>query len=275
MQREIETRIRPEKGWKLIDLNELIRYRDLLYFLVIRGIKAKYAQSVLGIGWAIIQPLFATGVFTVVFGNLAGIESDGAPYAVFAFCAMVPWGYFSATLTDASQSLVTNSGLLNKVYFPRIILPLSAAFSKLLDFFIAFIVLAFFLIFFGIRPGIEVLFVPVLICILLTTSLGLGMILSAMAVQYRDVKHASSFMIQLLLYAAPVVYPASKVPSDWLFVYSLNPMVGVIEGFRSAFLSTREMPWEMILPGGVVGLCLFVFGAFYFKRLERVFSDVA
>jgi homopolymeric O-antigen transport system permease protein len=271
----METIIKPTKGWQPLDIKELFRYKDLLYFMVLRGIKARYAQSVLGVGWAVIQPLFATGIFTVVFGRLAQIDSDGVPYSIFAFCALVPWGYFSATLTDASQSLVVNAGLLNKVYFPRIILPLSAAFSKLLDFSISFTILIFFLFFFQIKPGPQILVLPLLVVILLMTSLGTGMFLSALAVQYRDIKHASSFMIQLLLYAAPVVYPASKVPGEWMFYYSLNPMVGVIEGFRAAFLSTRPIPWDMISVGGVVGLILFLSGAMYFKRMERVFADVA
>ncbi|NUO03624.1 MAG: ABC transporter permease [Saprospiraceae bacterium] len=267
--------LKPSSGWQSVDWRELYRYRDLLYFLVLRGIKAKYAQSVLGIGWAIIQPLFTTLVFTVVFGNLAGISSDGVPYIVFSFAAMVPWNYFSGTLTDAATSLVTNASMITKVYFPRIVLPLSAAFAKLLDFLIGMVVMAGFMVYYGFVPGWEMLLLPLLIAILLFCSLGLGMILSAMAVQYRDVKHASTFMVQLLMYAAPVVYPASKVPDAWLFWYSLNPMVGVIEGFRSALLDTQPMPWDLMLEGGLVSLALFVFGAYYFRRMEKVFADVA
>lgn len=269
------TVLKPSKGWQLIDWKELVRYKDLLYFLTIRGIKARYAQSVLGVGWAIIQPLFTTLVFTVVFGNLAGISSDGVPYVIFSFAAMTPWNYFSNVLTESSNSLVQNANMITKVYFPRLVLPLSAAFSKLLDFGIGLIVMAGFMAWFRYVPTWNALWLPLLIFILLLASLGLGMILSAMAVQYRDVKHAVSFVVQLLMYAAPVVYPTSNVPEVWRFWYSLNPMVGVIEGFRSALLGTQPMPWQWIWPGAVVALLFFIFGAFYFRRMERVFADVA
>ena len=275
MTTETWTTFKASKGWQLIDWRELFRYKDLLYFLTVRGIKARYAQSVLGVGWAIIQPLFTTLVFTVVFGNLAGISSDGVPYVIFSFAAMVPWNYFSNTLTESSNSLIQNANMITKVYFPRLVLPLSAAFSKLLDFAIGLIVLTGFMIYYQFIPSWGILVMPLLIFILLLASLGLGMILSAMAVQYRDVKHAVSFVVQLLMYAAPVVYPTSKVPADWQFWYSLNPMVGVIEGFRSALLGTQPMPWDWIGTGALVSLALFIFGAFYFRRMEKVFADVA
>ena len=267
--------IRPSRGWQVVDWRELIRYRDLLYFLVVRGIKARYAQSVLGVGWAVIQPLFTTLVFTVVFGNLAQISSDGVPYVIFSFAAMAPWNYFANTLTESSNSLVQNANMITKVYFPRLVLPLSAALSKLLDFAISLLMLAGFMIYFRFTPSWGALALPLLVFILLLASLGLGMILSAMAVQYRDVKHAVSFVVQLLMYAAPVVYPTSNVPEAWRFWYSLNPMVGVIEGFRAALLGTQPMPWAYIAPGGVVALLLFVFGLFYFRKMEKVFADVA
>ncbi len=275
MTTETWTTFKASKGWQLIDWRELFRYKDLLYFLTVRGIKARYAQSVLGVGWAIIQPLFTTLVFTVVFGNLAGISSDGVPYVIFSFAAMVPWNYFSNTLTESSNSLIQNANMITKVYFPRLVLPLSAAFSKLLDFAIGLIVLTGFMIYYQFIPSWGILVMPLLIFILLLASLGLGMILSAMAVQYRDVKHAVAFVVQLLMYAAPVVYPTSKVPADWQFWYSLNPMVGVIEGFRSALLGTQPMPWDWIGTGALVSLALFIFGAFYFRRMEKVFADVA
>jgi len=267
--------IRPTSGWQLVNWRELVQYRDLLYFLTIRGIKAKYAQSVLGIGWAIIQPLFSTLIFTVVFGNLARVSSDGVPYAIFSFVAMVPWNYFSNTLTDSANSLVSNANMITKVYFPRLVLPLSAALSKLLDFFIGMVILVGFMVYFQFAPGWGALVLPLLILILLLSSLGIGMFLSAMAVQYRDVKHAVTFVVQMLMYAAPVVYPSSNVPEAWRFWYSLNPMVGVIEGFRSALLHTQPMLWDYILTGGVVSLLLFFGGALYFRRMERIFADVA
>jgi len=269
-----KTIIEPSKGWQFIDFKELWRYKDLLYFLTVRGIKARYAQSVLGVGWAIIQPLFTTLVFTVVFGGLAKVDSDGMPYILFSYLALWPWNYFSGTLNESANSLVANAGMITKVYFPRLILPLAAIFSKLLDFIISFVILLVLLIYFKVVPGFGIIFLPLLLVQLLLTSLGIGMILSAMAVQYRDVKYALSFIVQLLLYGAPVVYSTTAVPAEWQFAYSLNPMVGVIEGIRAMFLD-RPMPWEWIWPGAIVGVILFVFGLFYFRRMEKVFADVA
>ena len=269
-----KTIIEPSQGWKVIDFEELWRYKDLLYFLTVRGIKARYAQSVLGVGWAIIQPLFTTLVFTVVFGGLAKVDSDGMPYILFSYLALWPWNYFSGTLSESANSLIANAGIITKVYFPRLILPLAAIFSKLLDFIISFVVLLVLLIYFRVVPGLGIVWLPILLLQLLMTSLGIGMILSAMAVQYRDVKYALGFVVQLLLYLAPVVYSTTAVPEQWQFVYSLNPMVGVIEGIRAMFLS-RPMPWEWIWPGAMVAIIFFVFGLFYFRRMEKVFADVA
>ena len=266
--------IEPTKGWKVIDFKELWRYKDLLYFLTVRGIKARYAQSVLGIGWAIIQPLFTTLIFTVVFGGLAKVDSDGMPYILFSYLALWPWSYFSGTLSESANSLVANAGMITKVYFPRLILPLAAIFSKLLDLGISFLILLGLLIYYQVVPGWELIFLPLLLIQLLLCSLGIGMILSAMAVQYRDVKFALGFIIQLLLYGAPVIYSTTAVPEQYQFLYSLNPMVGVIEGIRAMFLN-RPMPWEWIWPGSILALVLFVFGLFYFRRMEKVFADVA
>lgn len=269
-----KTIIEPSNGWKVVDFDELWRYKDLLYFLTVRGIKARYAQSILGVGWAIIQPLFTTLVFTVVFGGLAKVDSDGMPYILFSYLALWPWNYFSGTLSESANSLVANAGMITKVYFPRLILPLAAIFSKLLDFIISFVVLLILLIYFKVVPGLGIIWLPLLLIQLLMTSLGIGMILSAMAVQYRDVKYALTFIIQLLLYGAPVVYSTAAVPAQYQFLYSLNPMVGVIEGIRAMFLN-RSMPWDWIWPGAIVGVVFFVFGLFYFRRMEKVFADVA
>lgn len=269
------TIIRPSKGWKFINVREIVNYKDLLFFLVVRGIKAKYAQSVLGVGWAIIQPLVSTLIFTIVFGNLAKISSDGVPYFIFSLTALVPWTYFSNTLTESANSLVTNANLITKVYFPRMVLPLSAALAKLLDFAIGFILLLTVLIIYGFGISAWILMLPPLLIILLLTSLGLGMWLSAMAVQFRDVKHALAFMVQLLMYLAPVVYPTSNVPLKFQFVYSLNPMVGVIEGFRAIFLHHQPMPWNFIMNGAIVSVFIFIGGAFYFRKMEKNFADVA
>jgi lipopolysaccharide transport system permease protein len=266
--------IEASSGWKMVDFEELWRYKDLLYFLTLRGIKARYAQSILGVAWAIIQPLFTTLVFTLVFGGLAKVDSDGMPYILFSYLALWPWNYFSGTLTESANSLVQNANMITKVYFPRMVLPLSAILSKLLDFIIAFVVVVIMLIYFRQMPGLGVIFLPLLILQLLLCSLGIGMVLSAMAVKYRDVKHALTFVVQLLLYAAPVVYSTSAVPSQFVPFYVLNPMVGVIEGFRAAFLD-RPMPWEWIWPGMIVAVVVFVFGTMYFRRMERIFADVA
>lgn len=269
------TLIRPTRGWRGINFREIIHYRDLLWFLTIRGIKAKYAQSVLGVSWAIIQPLFSTFVFTIVFGTLAKIDSNGVPYFLFSLTALVPWTFFANTLTESSNSLVANANMINKVYFPRLVLPLSAVFSKGVDFIISFIVLIIFLIIYGIAPTWQVVLLPWMVLVLLMTSLGIGMILSAMAVQYRDVKHAMTFGVQLLMYTAPVVYPTTNVPEKWQMLYALNPMVGVIEGFRSVFLQTIPFPYQWVILGTVFSSLLFIFSLFYFRKMERIFADVA
>jgi lipopolysaccharide transport system permease protein len=269
------TVIRPRSGWKIIDLHELGAYRDLYFFLVWRSVKVRYAQSVLGIGWAVIQPLFQMVVFTVVFGRLAGVKSDGVPYPVFSFAALLPWTYFSSSLSEATDSLVANASILSKVYFPRLILPMAAVLAKLVDFAIASLVLGGLMVWYGTPPNLGILIVPVLVLVMMATAAGAGMWLTALAIQYRDVKYAMSFLVQLLMYAAPVVYPASLVPERYRLVYALNPIVGVIEGFRSGLLGTREMPWDMIGVGAGMALVLLMTGALYFTRKERLFADVA
>lgn len=259
---------------KLIDWQELSQYRDLLYFLVWRDIKTRYAQSVLGVGWAVIQPLFSMVVFTIVFGRFAQVSSDGVPYAIFSYTALVPWTYFSGTLTSSSGSLVTSSNMLSKVYFPRLIIPIAPAFSKMIDFAIALLILFGMLILFGIKPNMGALLLPYLILIMILTATGMGMWLTALAVQYRDINYAMGFFVQLLMYAAPVVYPASSVPEQLRLLYSLFPMAGVIEGFRSGLLGTIPMPWDMIAVGSLSALFLFVTGLIYFRRMEKIFADV-
>jgi lipopolysaccharide transport system permease protein len=267
--------IKPESGWKAIDWDELYRYRDMFRFLTLRSVKSRYAQSVIGIGWAVIQPLFSMLVFTVVFGNLAKVSSDGVPYALFSFAALVPWTYFANALTDSTGSLISNASMLNKVYFPRLILPLSAVAAKLVDFCIALLMLFALMGIYGVAPRASVIALPVLVVVMVLTAAGAGMWLTALAIQYRDVNYAIAFVTQLLMYAAPVVYPASLVSGRYRFLYALNPMVGVIEGFRAALLGTRPMPWSMIGTGAITACLLVVTGAFYFRRKERIFADVA
>jgi lipopolysaccharide transport system permease protein len=277
--------IEPRSGWRLIDLKELYEFRDLFRFLVWRGIKVLYAQTAIGVGWAVIQPVFSMLIFSVVFGKLAEVDSEGVPYAIFSFAALVPWTYFANAVTEGTNSLVSNSNMISKVYFPRLILPLSAVMAKLVDFTIAMTILAGMMAWFGMAPTWGVLALPLLILLMMATAAGLGMWLTALAIQYRDVKHAMSFVVQLLMYAAPVVYPTSLIPTRYelwegaainpQLVYAVNPMVGVIEGFRGALLGTRPMPWDFIAIGSISAAIVFVTGALYFRSKERLFADVA
>lgn len=284
MVSDYELVIRPRTGWQLVDWKEFYEYRDLFRFLIWRSIKVQYAQSTLGIGWAVIQPLFSMIVFTIVFGKLAGVESDGVPYAVFSFAALVPWTYFANALTEGTNSLVGNTNMLSKVYFPRMMLPLSAVFAKLVDFGISFIILAALMIYYGSVPTLGALLLPFLIGLMILTAAGIGMWLTALAVQYRDIKFAMNFVVQLLMYCTPVVYPASLIP--WTYqiggytvyprlLYALNPMVGVIEGFRSALLGTTPMPLVLIGVGTLSATLLAVSGCLFFRKKERLFADVA
>jgi len=276
-EREVlfQTIIEPKSGWQLVDWRELYQYRDLFRFLVWRGIKARYAQSVIGVGWAVIQPVFSMLLFTVVFGKLAQVASDGVPYALFSFAALVPWTYFSNSVNEAAGSLVTNANMISKVYFPRLVLPMSCVLSKLVDFAISFAVLLLVMLGFGFLPTVNFVFLPLLVILMMLSAAGLGMWLTALAVQYRDIKHSIGFVIQLLMYASPVVYPASLVPERYQWAYALNPLVGVIEGFRSALLGTRTMPWDLIAIGSCSAVFILLTGMLYFRRRERLFADVA
>lgn len=267
--------IKPVSGWQLVDLRELWDYRDLFYFLVWREIKVRYAQSVLGIGWAVVQPIFFMVVFTIVFGRLAQIGSDGIPYAVFSYTALVPWSYFSTALTDATASLLTNTNLVTKVYFPRMILPLAAVISKLVDFAIAGALVVGFLVWYQIVPTVWILVLPFLVVLMMVTAAGIGMWIAALAVQYRDVRYAISFLLQGAMYASPVVYPVSSIPSEYKLIYAINPMVGVIEGFRAAIIGVNPMPWTLIAVGSATSFVVLIVGALYFRRAERSFADVA
>ena len=267
--------IEAASGWRLIDFRELWEYRDLLYFLVWRDIKIRYAQSVLGIGWAVVQPVFFMIVFTVVFGMLAKVESDGVPYAIFSYTALVPWTYFATGLTDSTNSLLQNVNMLTKVYFPRLVLPLSSILGKLVDFAIALTLVAGLMVWFRIAPTPWALGLPVLVAIMMLSAAGMGMWLTALAIQYRDIKYAMTFVVQLLMYASPVVYPASLIPDGFRLIYAINPMTGVVEGFRSALLGTNPMPWDLLAVGTASAIVLAISGALYFRRSERIFADVA
>ncbi len=272
---EVVTINKPESGWRLVNLRELWRYRDLFYFLVWRDIKARYAQSVLGAGWAVIQPFMSMIVFTIIFGTLAEIDSDGVPYAVFSYTALVPWAYFSRSLSTASSSIGGSVGIMGKVYFPRMVVPLSAVLGKLVDFVIAFVIIFGLMAWFKIFPTVWIFALPLLVLIAALTAAGFGMWLGAMSVHYRDVNYAMSFFVQLYMYASPVVYPTSLIPPKYQLIYAINPLVGVVEGFRSALLRTNPMPWDLIGVGSAVAVVVAVSGAFIFRRLERSFVDVA
>ena len=260
---------------KLLDWQELNEFRDLLYFLTWRQIKVRYAQSAVGIGWAILQPLITMVVFTIIFGNLAKISSDGSPYALFSFAALLPWTYFSNSVTDGVSSLVGEANMLRKIYFPRILIPLSSVLAKLLDFGIACCLMAVLMAFYKQSPTLWLLLMPILLALMICTALGISLWLSALAIQYRDIKHGLNFAIQLAMYACPVVYPTTAVPEPYRLVYALNPMVSIIEGFRSGLLDTNTFHWSYLACGFATASCVLLTGLKFFRSREMVFADVA
>jgi lipopolysaccharide transport system permease protein len=268
------TIIRPSRGWRALDLRELWEYRELLYFLVWRDIKVRYKQTALGASWAVIQPFFTMVVFSLFFGRLAGVPSDDLPYPVFSFTALVPWAFFATGLTMSANSLVQSQELLKKVYFPRLTIPLAPVLGGVVDFAIAFVVLLGMMGFYGIVPGLAFIFVLPLLLLALITSLGVGLWLSALNVQYRDVRYAVPFLVQIWLFATPIAYPSSLLDEPWRTVYAVNPMVGVVEGFRWALLGADTAPGPMIVVSTVAALGILVGGALYFRRMERTFADV-
>lgn len=276
------TVIEPTNRWQRIDWRELVAYRDLLWFLVRRDVKARYAQTVIGLGWAVVRPVFSMIVFTVIFGGLARVPSDGVPYPIFSYAALVPWMYFSTAMTQSTSSLVTNSNMITKVYFPRLIIPLTPVLAGLVDFTIALGVLGVLMASYGFVPTPGATILPLLVFLMILTAFGIGMWLSALAIQYRDVQHGVQFASQLLMYAAPVVWPVSlideKFPDsvEWIrLIYGIYPMAGVIEGFRATLLGTRPIPWDLIVMGALSAVIVSVTGALYFRRMERIFADVA
>lgn len=275
---KILTIIESKKKFQFFNLRELYNYKDLMYFLVLREIKVLYKQTILGFSWAIIRPLFSMVIFSIVFGGLAKIPSDGIPYPVFSYTALVPWIYFSSGLTKSSQSLIGNLNIFTKVYFPRIFIPLSPIISGIIDMLIALGLLFVLMFYYNIMLSINIIWLPLLILIMLITTSGLGFWLSALAVQFRDVRHAITFLTQLMMYSAPVVWPSSmlleKYGENIYLLYGLYPMAGVIEGFRCALLGTSAMPWSLILIGSFSSILIFISGLIYFKSKENIFADV-
>jgi homopolymeric O-antigen transport system permease protein len=266
-------RIEPSKGWVSLRLTELWEHRELIYFLVWRDIKVRYKQTALGAAWAIIQPVFTMAVFAVFFGHLAKMPSDGVPYPIFAFSALVPWTFFANALTQASNSLVGSSNLIKKVYFPRLVVPLASVLSGIVDFALAFCVLLVLMIGYKVELSLKLLWIPLFVILTIITALAVSLWLAALNVEYRDVRYTVPFLTQLWLFATPVAYPSSLLSEPWRTLYGLNPMVGVVEGFRWAFLDVGSAPGSMLAVSSTASVVLLVGGAFYFRRLERTFAD--
>jgi lipopolysaccharide transport system permease protein len=266
--------IGPTRGWRSLRLGELWQARDLLYFLTLSNIQVRYKQTLLGASWAIIQPFFTMVVFSLFFGRLAGMPSDGIPYPIFSFAALVPWTFFANGLAQSSDSVVRLANTVKRVYFPRLVIPLSSIMSGLVDFAIAFVVLLAMMPWFGITPTVHVVWLPAFLLLAIVTALGASFFLAALNVEYRDVRYVVPFLIQCWLFATPIAYPSSLLPEPWRTVYGLNPMAGVIEGFRWALLGTGDAPGPMLAVSTVIAVLLLVAGTLYFRRVERTFADV-
>lgn len=264
----------PTRGWLSLRLNELWNYRELLYFLTWRDIKIRYKQTVLGVAWAVLQPLITVGIFSVIFGLLAKMPSDGIPYPVFSFAALLPWSLFSGALQRAGTSLVANSNLITKVYFPRLVIPISAVLAGVVDFAISFFVLIGMIIIYKIKISWLIITIPCFMLLAIFTALAVSLWLSALNVQYRDVQHLIPFLIQAWMYASPVAYSTELIPTGpWQIIYGINPMAGVIQGFRWAILGASP-PDELLIVSVIVVVFLLISGLYYFRRMERTFADV-
>jgi len=274
--------LRPSHGWSALNLRDLWRYRELIYFLIWRDIKVRYKQTALGAAWAIIQPFFTMIVFTIFFGRLAGVPSEGVPYPIFSYTALLPWGLFTKALSDAGRAMISNRAMITKVYFPRLVIPIASVLSGLVDFSIAFIVLIGMIFYYNNVPGEydpitvtpAILTLPLFILLALVTALGVGLWLSALNVKYRDINYIMPFLTQFWLFITPVAYPASMVPEEWRWLYALNPMTGVVEGFRWALLGTSSSPDPMLAISTAISILLLISGLFYFRRMERTFADM-
>jgi lipopolysaccharide transport system permease protein len=266
-------RIQPSKGWVPLKIGELIEYRELIYFLIWRNVKARYKQTVLGASWAIIQPIMTMVVFSLFFGRLAKVPSDNVPYPIFSFAGLVPWTFFANSLDLASKSLVGNAQLITKVYFPRLVIPISTVLSGVVDFAVAFLVLLVMMLYYGMIPTVRIFYLPLFLLLALITSLGVSLWLSALSVEYRDVPYVTPFIVQFWLFATPIAYSSRLLSNGWRTLYGLNPMVGVVEGFRWALLDTNTGPGPVIIVSALAALIILVGGAFYFRRLERTFAD--
>jgi lipopolysaccharide transport system permease protein len=266
--------IEPSRGWVSLKLAEMWDYRELLYFLTWRDIKVRYKQTALGAAWAIIQPFFTMLVFSLFFGRLAKVPSDGIPYSMFSFAGLVPWTFFANGLSQSSNSLVGSSNLITKVYFPRLVIPVSAVISGVVDFALAFVVLLGMMTYYRVSPTINALLLPAFLLLAFLTSLGVGLWLSALNVEFRDIRYVLPFIVQFWMFATPITYPSTLLHEPWRTIYGLNPMVGVIEGFRWALFGTDTRPGPIVLASSAASLLILVGGAFYFRKMERTFADV-
>jgi lipopolysaccharide transport system permease protein len=273
-QDEEITLIKPSKGWGSLNLRELWIYRELIYFLTWRDLKVRYKQTALGAGWAVLQPVLSMVVFSIFFGGLLHVSSGDVPYPIFSYAAVLPWGVFSKALNDTGRSLVSNRAMLTKIYFPRMAIPLASVFSSLADFLIAFIVMLGLMFYYRIAPTSNIWTLPFFLLLAVITALGVGLWLSAMNVLYRDIGYMIPYITQLWFYLTPIVYSASEVPEQWQFFYALNPMVGVVEGFRWALLGTADAPSPMIGVSAAIAFIIFISGMYYFRRMERTFADM-
>jgi lipopolysaccharide transport system permease protein len=266
--------IQPSKGWISLRLGDLWEYRELLYFLVWRDIKVRYKQTILGAAWAIIQPFFSMVVFSLFFGKLARMPSDGIPYPIFAYAGLVPWTFFANGLSQSANSLVDSANLIRKIYFPRLTIPIANVLAGLVDFFLAFLVLLAMMAWYRIYPTERLIWLPLFLLLALVTALAVGLWLSVLNVEYRDVRYTVPFITQFWMFATPIVYPSSLLNEPWRTIYGLNPMVGVVEGFRWALLGTKTAPGPTIMVSAAASLLLLIGGAFYFRRMEKTFADV-
>jgi lipopolysaccharide transport system permease protein len=270
----LKTVLEPSSGLVSLKLREVWEYRELLYFLTWRDIKVRYKQTLLGAAWAIIQPFFTMLVFSLFFGKLAGVPADGLPYPLFCYTALVPWTFFAYGLNQSSSSLVSSANLIQKVYFPRLVIPISSVISGGVDFALSFLVLILMMLFYGITPSVNILWLPLLVLLVVITALGVGLWLATLNVHYRDIRYALPFIIQFWMFATPIAYPSSLLPEPWRTLYGLNPMVGVVEGFRWALLGAKTAPGPIIIASSLAAVVLLIGGAFYFRRMEKTFADV-
>lgn len=274
--------LRPSRGWSALNLRDLWQYRELIYFLILRDLKVRYKQTALGASWAIIQPFFTMVVFTIFFGKLAKVPTDGVPGPIFFYTGLLPWGVFTKALTDSGRSMVANRSMITKVYFPRLVIPIASVLSGVVDFAIAFVVLLGMMVYYNYAPGSTyhvtptswVWTLPLFLLLAIITALGVGLWLSALNVLYRDVNYVLPFLTQFWLFITPIAYPASMIPENWQMVYALNPMTGVVEGFRWALLGSGTPPGPMLAVSVTISIIVLISGLFYFRRMERTFADM-